>query len=90
MKKVKEVRRKYFSEEFKLGVLLEYYSSDISKSRLCKKYGTYAGSLLGWIRLYESKVVSLPANLSELEKRVYMSYKKNVSRISSAPAAKKS
>lgn len=61
-------KHKKYSEEFKLSVLREYYSSGMSKRALVKKYGLFSRNLLTlWIRKYDfvEKSVSLPANQLE-------------------------
>jgi transposase-like protein len=52
---------KKFSEEFKLSVLRDYYSSGMSKGACIRKYGLSGyGLLLLWLRKYESEKVLLP------------------------------
>ena len=56
--------RKYqtYSEEFKLSVIRDYYSSGMSKRACVRKYGLSGDSVfLKWLRKYvnEEKVVSL-------------------------------
>lgn len=57
-----------FSEEFKLSVLRDYYSSGMSKYACRAKYDLSSYTMLdSWIKKYESsgKVLSLPAEPKE-------------------------
>ena len=63
-------RKTIFSEEFKLSVLRDYYSSGMSKRACARKYKlSYASLLSGWIRKYENVVnpLSLPSESSQEE-----------------------
>ena len=62
--------RKYqtYSEEFKLSVIRDYYSSGMSKKACVRKYGLSCDAiLLNWLRKYgnEEKAVSLQPEPSE-------------------------
>lgn len=51
---------KKYSEEFKLTVLRDYYSSGMSKRKCAMKYGLCNPTLLSsWLSKYETKTVSL-------------------------------
>jgi transposase-like protein len=78
MKKVNNPKPRY-SYDFKLTVLKALYSGDVSRYRICRQYGISMESLLRWIRDFEEKSLSLPSELSELEKKVYMRYKEKQS-----------
>jgi len=74
--------RKYqtYSEEFKLSVIRDYYSSGMSKKACIRKYGLSGDAiLLSWLRKYENteKVVPLQAeaDAEEMANRSKDSYK---------------
>lgn len=57
---------KKYSEEFKLGVLRDYYSSGMSKRKCARKYGLCNPTLLSsWLSKYETKTVSLQPEETE-------------------------
>ena len=61
-----------YSEEFKLSVIRDYYSSGMTKYSCRRKYHLRSGgTLLNWLRKYENekKVVSLHP---ELKKKLYL------------------
>ena len=68
--------RKNYSMEFKLRMLKEYYESGSTKYRLCKKYSVDYVTFSRWEGYFESKTLSLPSDLTELEHQVYMARKK--------------
>ena len=74
--------RKYRSHsiDFKLRVLQEYYESGMSKHGLGRKYDLAPACIRTWLRQFESGLLSLPPDLNELERQVYMARKKNMSR----------
>lgn len=72
------VKRHQFSMDFKLKLLKEYYESGNSKYSISKQYGVDDATFLRWVREFESKSLSLPQELGELEKQVYMSRKKSI------------
>ena len=74
--KPKRVKRSY-DRHFILTALLEYYSQGVSKNFITRKYSLSRSLFYSWIRRYESETLSLPSELSELESKVYMSYRKN-------------
>ena len=74
--------RKYqtYSEEFKLSVIRDYYSSGMSKKACIRKYGLSGDAiLLSWLRKYENteKVVPLQSEPEddEMANRSKDSYK---------------
>ena len=71
------LKRQQFSMEFKLQMLQEYYESGSSMYSISKKYGVDNVTFLRWVKLFESKGISLPEELIELENRVYMARKKS-------------
>ncbi len=73
----KTVKRHRFSMDFKLQLLKEYYQSGSSKYSISKQYGVDDATFLRWVREFESKSLSLPEELSELENQVYMARKKS-------------
>lgn len=78
------VKRQQFSMDFKLQLLKEYYESGSSMYRISKKHGVDNSTFLRWVRLFESKPLPLPEELSELETQVYMARKKCIERHPSA------
>lgn len=64
--------RKSYSQDFKLRMLKEYYESGSTKYSLCKKYSVDYVTFSRWERYFESKTLSLPSDLTELEHQVYM------------------
>lgn len=75
----KKITRKRFSEEFKLSVLRDYYSSGMTKYACYKKYHLSQTALSYWLKQYENetKSLSLPQNQDEedVSKRSKESYK---------------
>lgn len=61
----KELKRRTFSDLFKLEVLSEYYSEGVSQLSITRKYGLTNGALLSWIKKWpvDSKVLSLPSEI---------------------------
>lgn len=72
-------RKKYksYSMDFKLQTLQDYYATGFSKYRISKKYGIAEALFSKWVRLFESKSLSLPPELKEMEEQVYMAEKKS-------------
>ena len=64
--------RKNYSMEFKLRMLKEYYESGSTKYRLCKKYSVDYVTFSRWEGYFESKTLSLPSDLTELEHQVQL------------------
>ena len=64
--------------EFKFQLLKEYYESGSSMYSISKKHGVDDATFIRWVKLYESKSLSLPQELIELEKQVYMARKKSI------------
>ena len=77
-------QRKNYSEEFKLSVIRDYYSSGMSKGACVRKYGLcHHVLLLKWLRKYESEKVSLPlqsesSNDDDMANRSKDDYKKEI------------
>ena len=69
--------RKSYSQDFKLRMLKEYYESGSTKYSLCKKYSVDYVTFSRWEGYFESKTLSLPSDLTELEHQVYMARKKS-------------
>lgn len=64
MKRKEKLSRRHFSEEFKLSVLQDYYSSGLSKNACTRKYGLRSiATICRWLHQYESQIksVSLPS-----------------------------
>lgn len=55
---------------------------------ITRKYGLSHALLYSWLRRYDSEVLSLPSEMSELEAKVYMSYKKRKSEAKPGPVPK--
>ena len=77
--------RKNYSMEFKLRMLKEYYESGSTKYSLCKKYSVDYVTFSRWEGYFESKTLSLPSDLTELEHQVYMARKKSESSKATGP-----
>ena len=72
------LKRQQFSMDFKLQLLKEYYESGSSMYKISKKHGVDDVTFYRWVRSFESKGLSLPSELSELENQVYMARKKSI------------
>ena len=72
------VKRQQFSLDFKLQLLKEYYESGSSMYSISKKHGVDDVTFIRWVKLYESKSLSLPEELSDLENKVFMARKKSI------------
>ena len=72
------LKRRPFSMEFKLQLLKEYYESGSSMYSISKKHGVDDVTFFRWVKSFESKSISLPEELSELENQVYMARKKSI------------
>ena len=72
------LKRQQFSKDYKLQLLKEYYESGSSMYGISKKYGVDDATFIRWVKLYESKSLSLPQELIELENQVYMARKKSI------------
>ena len=72
------LKRQQFSMDFKLQLLKEYYESGSSMYSISKKHGVDDATFIRWVKLYESKSLSLPQELIELENQVYMARKKSI------------
>ena len=64
--------------DFKLQLLKEYYESGSSMYSISKKHGVDDVTFFRWVKSFESKSISLPEELSELENQVYMARKKSI------------
>ena len=71
------LKRQRYSMDFKFQLLKEYYESGSSAYSLSKKHGVDDATFLRWIKCFESKALSLPEELNELENQVYMARKKS-------------
>jgi transposase-like protein len=76
-----------YSEEFKLSVIRDYYSSGMSKYACVRKYELRSDStLLNWLRKYESEKDSLPlqsesSNDDEMANRSKDDYRKEIAEL---------
>ena len=82
------MRKKYqkYSEEFKLSVIRDYYSSGMSKRSCVKKYGLSCNTtLLKWLREYSKAedVVPLPAETEDKDMSNHSTedYKKEIAEL---------
>ena len=64
--------------DFKFQLLKEYYESGSSMYSISKKHGVDDVTFFRWVKSFESKSISLPEELSELENQVYMARKKSI------------
>ena len=64
--------------DFKLQLLKEYYESGSSMYSISKKHGVDDVTFLRWVKSFESKSLTLPEDLRELENQVYMARKKSI------------
>ena len=71
------LKRQRYSMDFKFQLLKEYYESGSSAYSLSKKHGVDDATFLRWIKSFESKALSLPEELNEIENQVYMARKKS-------------
>ena len=73
-----------YSEEFKLSVIRDYYSSGMSKYACVRKYHLRSdGTLLNWLRKYESEKDLLPlqsesSNEDDMANRSKDDYRKEI------------
>ena len=74
MKKERKPAR-HFDEQFRLSVLKEYYESGASCYQIAHKYGITNSNINAWEQKYMNKCVSLPSDILELEKQVFMAKK---------------
>ena len=72
------LKRQQFSKDYKLQLLKVYYESGSSMYSISKKHGVYNVTFLRWFKSFESKSLTLPEDLSELENQVYMARKKSI------------
>ena len=76
-----------YSEEFKLSVIRDYYSSGMTKYACIRKYHLRCnGTVLNWLRKYESEKVSLPlpsefSNDDEMANRSKDDYRKEIAEL---------
>ena len=62
-----------FSEDFKLSVLTDYYSSGLSCNSISRKYNLSAGCLLRWLKLHPFSEVSVSLRPEERKRLELMS-----------------
>ena len=79
MKKERRAAR-HFDDQFRLSVLKDYYESGASYYQVARKYGVGRSNIITWERKYMNKCVSLPSDIQELEKQVFMAKKARDSR----------
>ena len=74
IKKTKR-RPRRFDDQFRLSVLKEYYEGNKSLFSVCKKYQITISNFRVWEKKYQNKTVSLPQDIKELGKEVFMARK---------------
>lgn len=79
MKKGRRPAR-HFDDQFRLSVLKDYYESGASYTQIARKYDVGSSNIITWERKYMKKCVSLPSDIQELEKQVFMAKKTRDSR----------
>ena len=79
MKKGRRPAR-HFDDQFRLSVLKDYYESGASYTQIARKYDVCSSNIITWERKYMKKCVSLPSDIQELEKQVFMAKKTRDSR----------
>jgi len=72
--------RREFDDQFRLTVLREYYESGKSLNSICKKYQLSSSNVHAWEKKYRDNVVSLPQEIQELTKEVFMAGKSRKSK----------
>ena len=79
---MKKERRqpRHFDDQFRLSVLKDYYESGVSYGQISRKYDVSSGNVIAWEKKYMNKCVSLPTDIIELEKQVFMAKKARDSR----------
>lgn len=77
MKKERKPAR-HFDDQFRLSVLKEYYESGASCYQIAHKYDITISNIKAWEIKYMNKCVSLPSDILEIEKQVFMVRKANV------------
>lgn len=65
--------RRHFDDQFRLSVLKEFYSGDMSLNSICRKYSISLSNFHCWEKKYMEETVPLPLEITELERQVYMS-----------------
>ena len=80
METKKRRKARKFDDQFRLSVLKEYYEGNQSLFPLCKKYEISISNFRAWEKRYQNKTVSLPEDILELEKEVFMARKSKESR----------
>lgn len=63
-----------------MSVLKDYYESGVSYGQISRKYDVSSGNVIAWEKKYMNKCVSLPTDIIELEKQVFMAKKARDSR----------
>lgn len=76
MKEKREQNQLRYDEAFKLSLLVKYYESDLSQNAFCKSHEVDVATFIRWRRKYDNEMVSLPSDISELEKQVYQMVRK--------------
>ena len=75
MNKKRRSAPRQFDDQFRLTVLKDFYESGASYGQIARKYHLSSGNIFSWERRYASKVLSLPPDIEELERQVYMARK---------------
>lgn len=81
MKKDRRPARR-FDDQFRLSVLKEFYESGAPCRQIARKYGVGSANIMAWEKKYLKKSVSLPSDIQELERLVFMAKKSRDERLS--------
>lgn len=76
-KKESNTRREY-DEQFKLKTLKDYYESGMSFFSFSKQCGVSPVNIRRWDQNFEKRLLSLPSDITELERKVSMARKKHI------------
>ena len=79
---------RFFSEDFKLSVLQEYYESGRSRYWICKKYQLSKGSLKNWLAKYPLSEISVSLSPESRERLESMSKKSTESPLEGSAEAR--
>lgn len=70
-------KRPHYSEEYKLSIIREYYSSGMSKYSFTKQHKLHLPTFLVWLRSYESENDLLPLQSNQTDEDMANRSKEN-------------